>query len=234
MDARVGRPSEKRLVSASRISFRRPPDGCVPLKTCTKCKIEKPKTEFTKRSKSKDGLVYKCRSCTAEYSKMFYAENKEKRNLASMRWQKNNPEKVKQYKMKHLTEKSEQVYAVNKAWRIANKELMANAGRAWRAANPGKATEIARNRRAKKRNADGIHTVEDVNSIFENQRGKCANCNKKLIKTGKEKYHVDHITPLAKGGTNWPSNLQCLCPDCNLRKAAKNPLDWAKENGKLL
>lgn len=31
--------------------------------------------------------------------------------------------------------------------------------------------------------------------------------------------HVDHIWPLARGGSNHPSNLKTACKDCNLGKA---------------
>jgi 5-methylcytosine-specific restriction protein A len=33
--------------------------------------------------------------------------------------------------------------------------------------------------------------------------------------------HVDHIMPVAAGGTDHPSNLQALCQSCNLAKAAR-------------
>ena len=31
--------------------------------------------------------------------------------------------------------------------------------------------------------------------------------------------HLDHVTPLSRGGTDHPSNLQPLCARCNLRKS---------------
>jgi 5-methylcytosine-specific restriction endonuclease McrA len=34
-------------------------------------------------------------------------------------------------------------------------------------------------------------------------------------------YHIDHIVPIAKGGTSERRNLQLLAPICNLRKGAK-------------
>jgi 5-methylcytosine-specific restriction protein A len=34
----------------------------------------------------------------------------------------------------------------------------------------------------------------------------------------REATEVDHIVPLAKGGTNSPDNLQALCTDCHKRK----------------
>ena len=47
-------------------------------------------------------------------------------------------------------------------------------------------------------------------------------------------YHVDHIQPLALGGSNDKANLQLLCPTCNLRKSAKHPVDFMRETGRLL
>jgi 5-methylcytosine-specific restriction endonuclease McrA len=34
-------------------------------------------------------------------------------------------------------------------------------------------------------------------------------------------HHVDHIVPVACGGSDHPSNVQVLCEDCNLAKAAR-------------
>jgi 5-methylcytosine-specific restriction endonuclease McrA len=34
--------------------------------------------------------------------------------------------------------------------------------------------------------------------------------------------HVDHITPLARGGTNGKDNLQVLCRECNIGKGSKS------------
>ena len=52
--------------------------------------------------------------------------------------------------------------------------------------------------------------------------------------------HVDHIIPLADGGTNDESNLQCLCAPCHGRKTVfhdggfgrpRHPLRRANESG---
>ena len=34
-------------------------------------------------------------------------------------------------------------------------------------------------------------------------------------------YHVDHIRALADGGANDRTNLQLLCPTCNIKKGAR-------------
>jgi hypothetical protein len=54
------------------------------VKVCTKCKIKKELTEFSKDKNSKDGYYYSCKSCckeyhqaNKEYSKEYYQANKE-------------------------------------------------------------------------------------------------------------------------------------------------------------
>lgn len=86
------------------------------------------------------------------------------------------------------------------------------------------------NRRASVEAADGRYTARDVEWIFKAQRGKCAACRRSL----KRGYHVDHIVALKNGGSNWPRNLQLLCPPCNVRKHAKDPIEFMQSLGKLL
>ena len=36
------------------------------------------------------------------------------------------------------------------------------------------------------------------------------------------------------GGSHTQDNVQILCATCNFRKGAKDPIDFANENGRLL
>lgn len=77
---------------------------------------------------------------------------------------------------------------------------------------------------------EGSHTDEDVERIAEQQGFRCAYCRVSV----KVKRHKDHIIARARGGSNWPSNLQILCPSCNLKKWAHDPIEFAKSLGNLL
>lgn len=60
-------------------------------------------------------------------------------------------------------------------------------------------------------------------AIISRDRGNCADCGKNLTQELEDNYHIDHILPLSKGGTNDVSNLQILCEPCNLTKS-NNPI----------
>lgn len=86
-------------------------------KTCSKCKLEQPTTEFWKDKHRPDGLRTACRTCTKnnpEYLKNYYQDrkasgkNKEYRDANidrirenSRQWHKNNPEKSKELRIRN-------------------------------------------------------------------------------------------------------------------------------------
>ncbi len=51
--------------------------------------------------------------------------------------------------------------------------------------------------------------------VFERDRYCCQSCSQTHLQT---ELTIDHIIPLAKGGSNDISNLQTLCRRCNSRK----------------
>jgi hypothetical protein len=60
-------------------------------------------------------------------------------------------------------------------------------------------------------------------ALMFRDKGHCALCLSDIsgiVAITEEGYHVDHIVPLERGGTNDPTNLQLLCEPCNLKKAA--------------
>lgn len=72
-------------------------------------------------------------------------------------------------------------------------------------------------KRAKKFGIKGFFTRKTIENLFVKQKGRCACCGELL----QEGFEVDHIIPLSKGGSNYPSNLQLLRTECNRKKGTK-------------
>jgi len=68
------------------------------MKVCTKCKVQKKLTEFSKAKQNKDGYLGKCKPCEKESSKEYYEKNKEKIIQRAKKYYKKNLEKIKIYR----------------------------------------------------------------------------------------------------------------------------------------
>ena len=135
-----------------------------------------------------------------------------------------------EYHRKWKQNNKERHRELNKISRQRNPQALKERLKKYTKENPNILRVCGQNRRARERSAEGKHSLKDINNLLELQNFKCANC-KKSIKT---KFHVDHIMPLAKGGSNYKENIQLLCPKCNQEKHALDPIEWANKNGRLL
>ncbi len=120
-----------------------------------------------------------------------------------------------------------------RTYRSQHREWWCDYQRTWCKANGDKRRVHENKRRVRLAQAPGSFSSEDIRLMMINQRGKCAYykiCGAKLDKT----YHIDHIIALVNGGTNFPSNLQLLCPRCNLLKHTKDPIEFSQTLGLLL
>jgi 5-methylcytosine-specific restriction endonuclease McrA len=86
-------------------------------------------------------------------------------------------------------------------------------------------TKAIRNERV--RDADGYYTDDDIQCILKQQEGQCAFCRCTFSES--LKYTVDHIVPLASGGTHWPSNICLACGMCNSRKGAMSHAEFLEQ-----
>jgi len=181
-----------------------------------------------------------CVECVRVVSNMHYADNRDETLKRHKRWREENKERSSAYfkeyrklnpewdaerhKRYHRENRIKRSIAASQRYKERREEILKKNAE-WRKQNPEKAASIWRNRRAREANAEGFHTAEDVLSILKDQDMSCAGCGCDISK----EYHVDHIMPISKGGSNWPDNLQCLCAPCNLTKHAKLPEQWLME-----
>ena len=80
-----------------------------------------------------------------------------------------------------------------------------------------------RARRARMLGSDGNFTPEEWQGLLDKYNHKCLCCGKTNINLT-----VDHVLPIAKGGSNYISNIQPLCRSCNCKKHA-NYADYRQE-----
>lgn len=178
---------------------------------CPGCNETKGRYSFWRNVAHPSGMSVYCKSCES-----IQLEERKKAN-------------PNYYKEKYARSRERQLAYYKKRREIDPQPLRDSVNR-WRANNRDHARAYAAKRRERINKSGGNYTKYDVAKIRELQNNKCAACEVCLS----DGYHVDHIMPIALGGTNCPDNLQVLCPPCNLSKHAKDPIAWANERGLLI
>jgi 5-methylcytosine-specific restriction endonuclease McrA len=176
-------------------------------KQCSQCNEYKTQPEFKRDSRRLDGCAGVCKSCS---------------RFAAAAWRSTNISRTRAYDVIRD--------ATRIRFRTRNPERHRQHTKNWAINHPDKAKANWRNKSARKRGALGRHTVSDIKNLLALQKRKCVYCQASI----KTKWHVDHIIPLVRGGTNWPYNLQLLCPACNMKKHAKDPIAFAQQVGFLI
>lgn len=171
----------------------------------------------------------------------------DKHKLCCKRWRENNRDKTRKYRIKHYYKYQEKEFLYRKIYKEKNRSKLLKYSkqyydsfgktaeakekrRKYISNNLGKFRIYANNRRSKINNAIGKHTEDDIKNILMLQKNQCAYCKKNI----EEKYSVDHIIPLKKGGKNDRKNIQICCISCNSKKHAKDPITFAREIGLLI
>ena len=74
-------------------------------------------------------------------------------------------------------------------------------------------------------------SAEERSAVYSKSEGHCAICGEFVPYM---EYTIDHIIPLAKGGSNDISNLQCACGVCNRIKQDILPQDLMEKLTKIM
>lgn len=217
------------------------------MKLCCTCRIKKDITEFTKNRSTKDGLQHQCKDCKVISSRKWREKNPEKIRELTQAWLKTNgnaekkaqkekewakkfPEKKVASSIKWQSKNQEKLKIYRDFWQANNKEKIKKRRKIWVSRNVELVRLLNQNYRAKKRNAGGLLSKGLAQILFKKQKGLCSCCGKPLG----DKYHLDHIMPIALGGSNTDDNIQLLRQRCNNQKSAKHPIDFMQERGFLL
>lgn len=155
-------------------------------------------------------MIYKtmktCPRCKCLKEENLFSKNKSRKdglscyckNCTSQLWQ----------------ERNYRVNCIN--WRFQNKEKSRELARKWRLADLLRDSLRVQRRRARKKGNGGNITTQEWKFILDKYAHKCLRCGKSDVKLT-----MDHIKPLALGGTNTIDNVQPLCVSCNSWKSTK-------------
>ena len=107
---------------------------------------------------------------------------------------------------------------------------LADKHRHWREKNQKENNVYYWNKRARKLNENaknryGLNDKVSGKEIMElyNSLKKCSYCDTPLKNS---ECHIDHVKPLANGGSNFIENLTISCPKCNTTKNNKDQSDF--------
>jgi 5-methylcytosine-specific restriction endonuclease McrA len=187
-------------------------------KVCPKCGTEKPLAEFHRDKNRKDGRYCYCKPC---------AVSEVRRYTARPEWR----ARKREYDRERVSRLRDKLKAQMRArYERTKPERLAEA-KEWARKNPEKRRLICQSYKHRRRAVE--HNGMSWKELREWKAAQPKICHWCGIKCA-HGYVVDHIRPLARGGKHEARNLAISCRPCNAKKAAKDPIDFAREMGKLL
>lgn len=118
--------------------------------------------------------------------------------------------------------------SVKIAFRNSCRKCMAANTKRYDLENPHSAEERRARRERALLNSGGSHTSDDIAQLRLKLKDQCRFCGCDLHGGGQ----VEHLTPVARGGSNNPNNLTLSCRNCNYEKTSKTLdeyLEWRAE-----
>jgi 5-methylcytosine-specific restriction endonuclease McrA len=227
------------------------------MKTCAKCNIEKPETEFKPLYKKPDKLMSKCKECykiqgleyrirtkaeKAAYDKEYRANNEDKLKKRSLKYYQDNKEHLLEYAEEYrqrnpelLKESKKKEYFKHKKKRIAqvskyrknHKDKVKIWSDRWVKSDKGR---VSSRKAHTKRRGYGDISKDVIVDFFKTAGTICLYCKVEC----NDKVTIDHFIPLSKGGSHERDNLVPACLKCNCSKSNKDPFEWAESKGYIL
>lgn len=153
-----------------------------------------------------------------ERDREYAATHREEARIRARRHYRDNIEAKREYARQYYRENSEKALAQQA---IYTKQ--------WRRDHPEAHRAQLAKRRARINASERHYTADDITQqrlAQTDKRGymRCWWCGKPI----EGEYHIDHIIPLARGGSNAPENICLAHPKCNQSKGTKTPQDLGR------
>lgn len=180
---------------------------------CSKCGEVKPIEQFPRRGSA--GPYRKdCKACVRARTQAWAVENREELAARKREYQVRNQERIRAQRKAWYAARREKRRAKAREYGVRNREARNARVKDWLAENPEKARLIRARCDMKRR---GVRQIDDIERavVFERDCGICQICGAAV---DPERWHLDHITPLSRGGEHSYANVQVSHPRCNQRK----------------
>ena len=176
------------------------------MKSCSKCKVEKPLDEFYRQRAAKDGLTPWCKQCSKNNAKKNYTDNAESRREQKRGYRCTNYDTINERRRTHYAENKDTILT-------AQREVYATSAHR-------RESMYQKSRRRRARIAAAVP-----------QRWQKSECSEQLcywcgVDLTTVETHVEHLMPISLGGEAKSYNEAPACKECNLSKGDKHPLVW--------
>ncbi|WP_419900653.1 HNH endonuclease [Roseomonas sp. USHLN139] len=190
------------------------------MKTCTKCGETKPLEAFSRHSEGRLGRRPDCKACKAEQDRAWRAANALAIKPKKAAYYRENKDALEPSRKAWRTKNSAAIIERVSEWQEENRDRVRACHRAWAARNPDVRAGVEAKRRARKREAQ----VEPVGllDVIARDGLSCYICERlcdpRAPRGARDKAVLEHVVPLASGGTHTMANLRLACDPCNTVK----------------
>lgn len=184
------------------------------MKKCSKCKVEKDLESFYKNNNHKDGRVYACKACHAEYKKKYRKDNKIKISKYTKEYCKKNAVNISIQKKKYRKDNAAKIAIQIKKYSNSEKgkKIATKSKKKYLSSVKGKAA-ILRNKLKYPNEYKSQTMFRNKNRYNSFYLKVCQSCS---IETKLEAHHHDY---------NFPMDVTYLCKRCHC--------DWHMKNTAL-
>ena len=193
-------------------------------KRCTKCGESKSLSEFRRQRDRLDGHKSHCKMCSRKGDQRYregghaQATSRRWRESEQGRAWRQSYGKSASRRYRHTEAGRAAVARARNRYNQKNKEKIATRQADYQRVHPEVVAAAIARRIARSRHAGGDSNGAQRKARADFYGGLCYLC-------GRSATAMDHVIPLAQGGSNWPANLRPICKSCNSTKSARWPYD---------
>jgi 5-methylcytosine-specific restriction endonuclease McrA len=186
-------------------------------------RTQQPHVRAQKKKQQHDWYARNCERLNRKSRERYFANHEAE--IAYRKRTYSTAKRSDQYK-KYKSEHPDRVRASLAAWYEKNKDRHKARMDAYFKAHPGYRSASSRTRQARMR-AARIGSWQEIKAYYHHVRtADIIHCHYCKNPVPKDKRHVDHVTPIIRGGAHAVSNFVPSCARCNLRKNRKLPHEF--------